>query len=254
MERRMINGKEQNAVVIPCDEGQVFFTRRREPFLKFMMQENKRVEDDNCTHRFRLLYHNKKEADWAEEAGFKRYSNNMGKAIPWSRHTERCINYDNHEATDIYLKGALSLDDISESDTVLDAHTGNRELRCQIRNTMMDGTPFLAVGVIYLNNIEEDDIITNPITGRRNVPCVFRKLSMATRLLQTHEIVVQKADGSAITIGLFREYKEATETQKRITEAAHSMMSEEEWRTSSDASYKPENNPITPIMIDGYKL
>jgi hypothetical protein len=262
MERRMINGKEQNAVVIPCEEGQVFFTKRREPILKFMMQELPSPEYSGVTHRLALLYHSKEEIEWARRAGYRRYSQETGRCIPWSDHTERCIDYEDNQGTDIYAKGCICLDDIRRPDMVTDPHTGRQRLRCQFRNIDADGTPIMLLGEIYVSEIVDDDIVINEETGHKNVPCAIKKLKNFDRLFNTHVLVVTKADGREVEIGRFREYRNATQTQQRIAQVTK-QVSPQQGRNAdgTDAPRSdnfndrpnPNDNP-SPILIDGYKF
>jgi hypothetical protein len=71
---------------------------------------------------------------------------------------------------------------------------------------------------------------------------------MSDPFYNTHVLCVTKKDGSEVEIGRFREYKQATETQKRITTAQQQLNPKE------IADEKPLPPVEKPLFIDGYKL
>jgi hypothetical protein len=104
-----------------------------------------------------------------------------------------------------------------------------------------------------LNSILATDIIVDKKTGYRNVPCVFKKLEMSDPFFNTHILCVTQPDGSEIEIGRFREFKEATETAKRIATAQQKLNPDEE-PDMEELEEDEEEIESDPIFIDGYKL
>lgn len=250
MERRVVNGKEQNVVCIPCEDAPVLFTKWKEPFLKFMMKELPTPEADSTSHRLMLLYRTKEDFVKAKAAGYRKRSDDIGKALPWIYDPSRAIDYTNKKATDVFIRGAICLDDISSEDVVLSPHTGQKNVKCVFKTVGANGTPIFCVGTICITDIDEEDIVMNPRTGRKNVPCVFHKLKMSDPHLNTHVICVTKKDGSEVEIGRFREYKEATETAKRIATATQQLNPQP---AQDDFMNRPNpNENPKPLKIDGY--
>lgn len=262
MERRVINGKVQNAVVIPCEEGQVIYTKRREPILQFIMQALPSPEYSGATHRLCLLYRNDKTSMWGRLSGYRKFSNQAGRSIPWSTHTERCIDYADNQGTDIYARGWICLDDISTADMRTNSRTGQKVLKCQFKDVSPEGTPIWLIGEIYVSEILDEDIVLNEETGHKNVPCAIKKLEFFDRLLNTHILVVTKANGREVEIGRFREYRSATETQKRISQVTQKVSPEVNKDESGERKPRPDsfndrpnpNDNPSPILIDGYKF
>jgi hypothetical protein len=248
-ERRFVDGKEQPCLIIPVESANLFQTKWGEYFMKTIIRELPQPDASGETHRVALLYRNRAEIQKAERIGYRKTTERIGKCIPWNYDSSRKYNYSNDKATDIFVRGAICLDDINQSkDITVSPHTGQRYVKCQFKSINNQGTPIYCIGAICFSDIIESDIITNPRTGKRNVMVVFRKLKEMDRQFNTHELLIQRPDGGMITIGLFREYKDATETQKRIAAV------ETQLNPQPQGSTQPQQQPSAPLKIDGYNF
>lgn len=150
-----------------------------------------------------------------------------------------------NNGVDILAKGAIGLDSIKADMITVNPSNGLKFVKCIFRTKTTDGTPIFCGGSVRLSDINESDIVINPRTGRRNVPCVMRKLPKMDMFYNTHELVILKPDGSEIQIGLFKEFKNATEIQKRVV--SHLPPSEPQ-------EQEKEPSKDIPDSIDGFKF
>jgi hypothetical protein len=248
IERRVLGGKETNVLVIPCNNGQVFRSRKGDITIRYFVRENDRMEANGCTHKMNIAWMSK---DYRStlDAETRENAKDAGKLSPCLNNNGYEINYDNSAATPIYAKGAICLDELEARHIHINCKTGQKTVQCAFRNLNSDGTPIFLVGKIYLNEIFQEDVTVNPITGKRNIFCVLKKKEFMDKTRNTHHLVILKPRGGEIEIGVFQEYRQSTEAQKRIAEIEETIKRES---TLNDDASVEEDRP--PLQIDGYKL
>lgn len=246
VKREVVEGMEQNVLCLPIKESQLFMDKSGDICVKGIMEELPQVDSGGATHRFKLMYRNAAESKKARIAGYEHATKFLGTAIPWKQDMERTHQFPNDKATDISIRGAICLDDITDEDMVVKTTTAQKFVPCTFKSVGPKGTPILLVGMIDMDSIVDNDIVLNPRTGKRNIPCTIKKMEETDFNRNTHILVVTKKDGSEIEIGRFREYKEATKTQARIAAIQEELAPQEHEQT--------EEQPIKPLQIDGYNF
>jgi hypothetical protein len=248
----VVNGKEQPCIVVPIDDGQLFYTNRKELFVKFIAKENDFIDENNITHRLALMYHSQEDIERARREGYRNLTEKIGLLRPLLEGKTR--NYSNEEATDIYIKGYICLDDVRNDDIEMSPYTGVKSIKCNFKTVRGDGTPVFLAGSINVSDIIESDIITNYKTGRRNVPVVMKRMELQDSLKNTHILCVVRPDGGEVEIGRFREFKEATKISKRIVGIQNQLPAAGSSEPVIPTEQERDLPPTTPIMIDGYNF
>jgi hypothetical protein len=211
-----------------------------------MLSEMPCVEPSGATHKVAMLYHNREEIEKARLSGRRNRSEYCGKGYIWIKDDEKLKDYSNENATDIYVKGEIYLDNIFPSDIISDPFKGHRHFKCSFR-AVKNGTPIYLNGYVMMSDIMDEDIVINPNTGKKTLPCVLRKLKMSDPFFQTHGLYLTRKDGNEIEIGRFKEYKEATEINQRIV-SAQEELDPQVLENEEELPKQP------PIYLDGYKF
>ena len=174
----------------------------------------------------------------------------MGRVRIHDHTPEKAINRSNDNATDVIIDGAICIDNIPNDVLVFNNQSKKRYFQCTFKRSASNGTPIFCTGAICLDDIPDEDIITNMRTGKRNVMCRFKRSKYMDTYFNTHELVIVKPDGGEIEIGRFREWQNATETMKRVS----NFQQREGVITQQPSAPTPINKNNDNIKIDGLNL
>lgn len=248
-EIRIINGKEEVCLIIPTKTNQLKKGRNGNWLSTFRMIAVP-PNEQMITHDMQLGYLNYDEVAKARAMGVYKKTQYIGRVREHDRTPSKKINRANDRATNIFVDGAICIDDCPDDLIVTSRDTGKRYIKCTFRRNGPNGTPIFTTGAVCLDDIPDVCIKQNPRTGKRNVLCRFRRSKYMDTYFNTHELICTLSDGSEIEIGRFHEWTKATATQKRIA------------RFEADDTEDPDTidgQPTTPtkddnIIIDGLNL
>lgn len=248
-ETRIINGKEEVCLIIPTKTNQLKKGKRGNWLSVFKMVAVP-PNEDMITHEIRLGYLNNDEVAKAKKMGVFSRTCKLGRVREHDRTPSKKVNRDNSGATDVVADGAICLDNIPDEMLVRNPQSNKYFLKCTFKRRGTGGTAIFSTGVICIDDIPEEYIITNPRTGKRNVRCRFKRSEYMDTYFNTHELVCITPDGSEIEIGRFREWAQATNTQKRIAQ----FQTNENPQTEHDAPQPEASKREDNIIIDGLNL
>lgn len=250
-EIRTINGKEEVCLIVPTKTNQMKKGSQGNWLSTFRLSAVQ-PNADMITHEIQLGYLNYDEVGKAKKMGVYNKTQRLGRVREHDRTPSRKIDRHNSRATDLISDGAICLDDIPKEMILHNRHTDRNYLKCTFRRKGRDGTAIFTTGAICLDDIPKECIITNPHTGKRNVRCRFKRSEYMDTYYNTHELVCIMPDGSEIEIGRFREWRQATNTQKRIAKFQESENPQPAPPTEAPI---PEQAPKKDnIIIDGLNL
>lgn len=245
-EVRMVNGKEEVCLIIPTKTNQLKKGKRGNWLSTFRIVAVP-PNEEMTTHEIQLGYLNYDEVDKAKKMGVYNTSQRLGRVREHSRDNFKKIDRDNSKATDIVVDGAICIDNIPDELLVHNPQTNKYYLRCTFRRKGNNGTAIFATGTICIDDIPDECIVANPHTGKRNVRCRYKRSEFMDTYYNTHELVCIMSDGSEIEIGRFREWTQATKTQKRIAKFQAN-------ENPQDAPLPEDNKQEDNIIIDGLNL
>lgn len=233
-EKRIVDGIEQDCLVIPTRVNQIKKGRTGNWMSSFRIVEcppNEKL----ITHEIQLGYLDWDEVNKAREHGYYNRTQHMGRVRIHDRTPSRKIDRINH-AQDIVCNGTIILSDIPKSRIFRNAENDMRYVEDLKFRSLTDDT-FLYIGSICVDDIPLDDIQTEPYTGKKFVNAVFRRLERLDTYMNTHQLIIDRDDGSEIEIGRFKEFRK---------EGEPAVTPQEEHTTTV--------NPRPPESINGIKF
>lgn len=253
-EIRMIDGREEKCLILPMRDNQIFKTKDGDYTLKIRHYPT-RPNPQQITHNVALQPQSGREYLRLKKLGKTRRMERLGYTYAFSEEDlERRRPRDNSKAADIIADGEICLDDIPpyliHENRALKKHFA----RCTFKAVSHDGTPILVTGTLDLDEIFPRYIWTNPETGKRMVNCRFKKMEYMDRYYNTHALVVITPTGTELEIGRFREWKDATKIQRRLSRFRNmeEAMNAKNGIEPDDTPKKSDNND--GIVIEGLKL
>lgn len=247
-EVRMIDGKEEVCLILPVHKNQMKRGKRGN-FLSVFRLIPVPANADMITHKVELGYLNPKESEKARQMGYYDQTQRMGRVRIHDKTPEKAINRNNDKSTDVLIDGAICLDNIPNDVFVFNNQSKKRFFKCTFKRVAPDGTAIFCTGAICVDDIPVEDIVVNMQTGKRNVRCRFKRSEYMDTYFNTHELVIVRPDGGEIEIGRFREWRQATQTMKRV-----SNIQQQENIVSQHQEIPAVNKKNDNIKIDGLNL
>jgi hypothetical protein len=237
IERRIVDGVEQDCVVIPTISGQLKLTSKG--YTGMLRLCETKSPDLKKSHDIKAIY---------DKQNKELNVNNKGKVVGYARPSKvslvENINNENSDATDITFQGALCLDNIPESEIV---NHNTKTITARLQRKDSEGTEFVCIGTVNLGTIWNTDIVVNPITGRRNLPCIIKKMKSMDVQKNTHVMTLLKRNGGEVEIGRFRELRKDPNTNKVVLTQETSQT-----QPQPEPQQSQQKKDIKPLKIDGF--
>lgn len=203
-ETRFVNGREQNCLIIPADDGQLVRNHKGGWILRVEFNEVP-ANPKRMTHEMKLKFRSRGEADKAEREGWLRKMQHFGRVYPQSRDYNPRRDRTNH-TKDIMLDGVINLSDIPRDKIRLNKRNGKR----YVYNLTLCPTGdrnIIYTGLICVDDIPRRFVMTDPYTGRKTLNVHFLKTERIDLFMNTHKLLIVSDDGTELEIGTFKEWK-----------------------------------------------
>lgn len=135
-EQRMINGREQTCLVIPCEAGQMERTRYGAWFCRL----NYRLVPPNSQQRLARIalgFKNMEEVEKSKNLGYYETSENLGYLFVADETGDEAKLDKTNNMTNLYCEGRLFLDSIDREDIKTDPRTGRKYVDFTFRKSRM---------------------------------------------------------------------------------------------------------------------
>lgn len=133
-EQRIVNGREQTCLVIPCDEGQMERTRYGAWFCRIachLVPPNPQQRLAKIVLRFK----NMEEVERSKKFGYYETSKNLGHLFVADETGDEAKLDKTNNMTNLYCEGRLFLDSIDREDIKTDPRTGRKYLDFTFRKS-----------------------------------------------------------------------------------------------------------------------
>lgn len=135
-EQRIVNGREQTCLVIPCDTGQMERTRYGAWFCRikcYLMPPNPQQRLTNIS----LVFKNMEEVEKSKRLGYYETSENLGYLFVADETGDEAKLDKTNNMTNLYCEGRLFLDSIDKEDIKTDPRTGRKYLDFTFRKSRL---------------------------------------------------------------------------------------------------------------------
>lgn len=238
-ERRIIDGKEEVCLVIPTKTNQMRKGKQGNWFSVVKLAESF-PNPEMRTHDIMLTYVYPEDLQKSYDFGYHKRTMRLGRVYPHGSDPDKKVNRENR-IPDICIDGIMILSDIPKE---LIVRNGANQKR-YIQGLTLRGTPDTGIiycGSICVDDIPRDDIQTNPDNGKKYINTRLRKLPRLDVYMNTHELIITRPDGTAVQIGLFREFHSQNGIQTPPPQAYNQNYQQ------------PSNQRQTPDTINGIRF
>lgn len=209
IEKRVINGQEQECMVIPCKDSQL--TRTRKGYYCLRLRALDASLQAKASHSLSLTFRSKEENDLYR---IKTHGDSRCICGIMTPVLAQSVAKNKPTITEVMARGYVCIQSLSNDVYRLEgAHTS---VNCAFKSVGNNGNSIVCRGQIRLSDIDQSDFVINKSTGKANLPCVFKNLPTMDNNSNTHALYVVKPDGTEYEIGRFREM---TPQPKRLAAA-----------------------------------
>lgn len=239
-EVRHINGREEVCLIIPTKTNQLKRGRQGNWIMLCRLAElapNAKMQ----THDVQLSYLNEADLQKSLTFGYHKRTAHMGRVYEHDRTPEKKIDRTNR-TTDINVYGSIILSDIPKNVIFANAENQKRYVTNLVMRNVSDYS-VIYTGTICVDDIPKQDILTDSNTGKKYINVRFIKLHELDTYMNTHQLIIAKADGSEIEIGRFKEWRNENGWRQPRT-----------YTPPAPDTFRPGNQKQSPDEINGIKF